>query len=100
MTETAIRIWMREDVPPPIAALIPHFDAEEEPVVCVLHLPRHVMAHPAYDLITSLKPHPKIALDHPAFRWLSLTEGLFGSNAHMVYDHPEGDGLILVCYNV
>ena len=101
MTEAAIRIWMRDDVPAAIAAEIQGFNNEEEPVVCVLHLPRHVMDHPLFDLANGLSADPRAtAIPDPRFRWLFLSQGLFASNGYVVLDHPDGDGLILVCYNV
>ena len=98
--EIAIRIWMRDDVPDDISTTIQGFDNEEEQVVCALHLPQHVMDHPLFELANGLSadPHATAILD-PRFRWLFL-QGLFASNGYVVHDHPDGDGLILVCYNV
>ncbi len=104
MDTRTIRIWLHDDVPAPLARIIPGFDDTHQPMgACVCHVPQAMIDSEDYQLCESLPPLQlaRNVISDERLKWMPMNGNyLFGTNACDVIEHPQGDGLIYVFSNI
>jgi hypothetical protein len=108
MSDTAIKIWSRDTLPPEYRPILDRFDKDDDDILgggktevamMVVHIPARMLADrlmQTYFDVGKLSTDKRYIVD----RFYDPLYRLFGTNALNRVEHPSGDGFFLICSQV